>query len=302
MSRSALGVAVLLSLAACTGAAYDGGGVTDADAPSGPPRVTGVLFVERVQTLPHGDVGTDAVQVGARFLRVVGVGEEALPDLVGMPRMPRALGCHVDAPQGAPLLDPAEATVSEVRLLDVGALEVRSGERALMLSPRRFPDLWSVVSGVTYGADGALPLGRLRFSAAGDRASGVGPFEVEAQAPEPLSGVTVGELALPAPEGAALELPRRGRLSVRWARPTTAQPDPERDRVAIVFEGAGVVVCGARDEGVFDVDAATTERLRELLRGGGSVRVHRLRTRAFTAPGLDAGALVFDLSVAGRVR
>lgn len=285
------------AVAACTGGAYDPSGVDGVASGAGAPRVTGVLFVEQVQ-----GAGA-AAQAGARFLRVVGVQEEAVSELVGAPAWPlprvsataghgscverRGVSHAVQGPEASP----------EVRLLDVGPIDVTAGDTALRLTPRRFPDLWNVVSGVLYGVDSALPTGVWRFAGAGEAAAGVGPFEVSMALPESLEGVTLDEQ----PFGAdgAVSLPRRGGASVRWQRP---QRGEEGDVVTVVFAGAGELRCAARDDGALDLDAATVDRARELLREGGAVSVHRLRARPFSAVGLDSGALVFDLSVRARTR
>jgi hypothetical protein len=280
-------VGSVLVLSACTGGDFEPG--SDAEA-EGPPRVAGVLFVERAQ----GGSAAEA-QVGARFLRVVGLPDAVLPDLVGMPVLPPRPGQCLERGNRAAQLA-TENPRAEVRLLDVGPIDVRAGDQALRMDPHRFPDLWNVVSGVLYGLEGDLPLATWRFSAQGDGAAGVGSFEVEAPAPEDLAQVRAGDAALADAAGAPVTLVRHAPLAVRWAR------GADEDRVAIAFEGSGTVVCGARDDGAFDVDAATVDRIAELLHAGGTMSVHRVRTRPFTAPGLDAGTLVFDLSVRARVR
>ncbi len=273
----------VVSAAACTGAAYEPQSEVEL-----PPRVTGVLFVERVE----GGNATE-VQVGARFLRVVGVRDEALADLVGMPSVPPIGRC---VSRGAHGQEAPDAMRADVRLLDVGPLDVQVGERSMRLAPRRFPDLWNVVSGVHYGGEAALPMDTWRFTAAGAPGGEVGAFDVSAQAPSPPASVFVGTTALPAPRGQTITLPTRAPIALRW------MPGAPDDRIAVVFEGDGAVSCGARDQGALGLDAATTERVRQVLRDGGTVSVHRLRARPFTAQGLDAATLVFDLSVRARAR
>jgi len=261
--------------------------------------VSGVLFVEQVQ-----GAGA-AAQAGARFLRVVGVEAESVSELVGAPAwpLPRLPAAGSTAGVGRCVERQAVAregqgldAAPEVRLLDVGPIEVAAGDAALHLTPRRFPDLWNVVSGVLYGVDSALPTGPWRFSGAGNATVGVGAFDVSMASPEPLEGVTLDEQALGAD---GLTLSRRGPFAVRWQRPVHAE---EGDVVTVVFAGTGELRCALRDEGLLDLDAASADRAREMLREGGAVSVHRLRARAFSASGLDTGALVFDLSVRARVR
>lgn len=284
MRRLALPIlGAMISAAACTGAGYEN--LPDGDAPA---RVSGMLFIERSQ----GGTST-GVQVGARFVRFVGVADEALPDLVGMPAVPRMGACVSRGVTAAEALDPLR---SEVRLLDVGPIEVHVGARSVQLQPRRFPDLWNVVSGTLYGAEADLPAGEWRFAAGGASAAGVGGFEVAGQAPEIPMGVHVGATALPL--GALQTLPIRaaGAIQVRWE---AARGD---DRIAIRFEGDGSLVCGASDVGAFELDAASSERAREVLRAGGTVSIHRVRAVPFSARGLDAATLVFDHSVRARAR
>lgn len=272
-----------MTAAACTGSGYEPQAEGDA-----PARATGMLFVERVE-----GGGAPGVQVGARFLRMVGVSDEALPDLVGTPAIPPVGSCLERGTAGDAAPDPLRA---EVRLLDVGTIRVQAEGAQLSMAPRRFPDLWNVVSGVLYGAESDLPLGTWRFTAQGAQNLGIGAFDVSAQAPESLSQVRVGEFSLPMPSGGAMVVARRGTLPIRWLR---ASGD---DRIAVVFEGNGMMACGARDEGALDLDGAMADRAREILGMGGTLSVHRMRSRPFTTQGLDAATLVFDLSVRARAR
>lgn len=266
---------------ACTGVDYEH--PPDGDAPS---RVTGMLFVERVEGGVH--TGT---QVGARFVRFVGVAEETLPELVGMPTTPRVGLCVL---QGAPAGEALDPLRSEVRLLDVGVIDVTASGRLIQLHPRRFPDLWNVVSGVLYGTETDLPMGAWHFVTPG--APGLAALEVTGQAPEAPMDVRIGTTTLPLGETEAIALPARGRLQVRWAGV------PGDDRITIRFEGDGALACGAADVGFFELDAANSDRARAVLRAGGTLSVHRVRTLPFTARGLDTATLVFDHSVRARAR
>lgn len=274
---------VMISSVACTGAGFDSAPEGDATA-----RVSGVLFVERTQ----GTSGA-GVQVGARFVRFIGVADDALPDLVGTPAMPRVGACVAHGTAAGEALDPLR---SEVRLLDVGPIDVTAGGRSIRLAPRRFPDLWNVVSGTLYGAEADLPAGEWRFAAGGSGGAGMGGFEVASVAPQSPAGVRVGSVALPLAETETLLIPRGGMIPVRWER------EHQDDRVAVRFDGDGSLVCGALDVGVLNLDAGNSERAREVLRGGGTVSVHRVRMVPFAARGLDAATLVFDHAVRARAR
>lgn len=248
-------------------------------------RSAAVLFVERRPALSH---------VGARFVQYTGVPSDALPDLLGIPVVPaqNAQGCVARADASL------EGSRAEVRLLDVGSLEVRAGDRALHLEPRRFPDLWNVVSGVIYSTDGDLPANTWRFSAAGAQVGRVPAFEVEARSPDELSSVQLAEQSLT--EGATAVLPRRG-FSVRWAR------GDRDDAISVVFEQAGAegtsrVVCTARDEGSLEVDGVWADRVGDMAaRGGATITVHRLRARPFVLTGVDQAQVVFDLVLRARL-
>ena len=264
----------------CTGAGPDA--VLDADVTS---RSEGIVFVERVN-----DGGGARVHVGGRFFRSQGVRAEALPELVGAPPSAVGGGCVERGAMGEGL----DSTQAEVQLLDVGAIDARAEALTARMSPHRLPDLWNVVSGVVYGLDGELPPGAWQFSSTGDSTTQRGAFDVSGAPPEPMADLRFGDDALPLAVGSAVALPRRGGLSLRWSRGAST------DRVAVVFEGAGTLSCSARDDGAFDLEAPHADRVRELLRQGGTVSIHRLRVIPFTMSGIDRASLVFDQVV--RVR
>lgn len=284
---------MVASAAAC--ATLPAGDPAASSAPAvDPVHSAAVLFVERRAAPPGSSVQS---HVGARFVQYTGVSYDALPDLLGVPSMPssRVGGC---IERGDAALDGARA---EVRLLDVGTLDVRAGDRSLRLEPRRFPDLWNVVSGVIYSSDGELPASAWRFSAAGtpgtNGLSRVHPFEVEAPAPDDLATVTIAEQGVG--EGSSVALPRRG-FGVRWQR------GDHDDAVSVVFEqssgdGSSRVVCTAHDEGSLDIEGLWAERINEMaVRGGATVTVHRLRARPFALAGVEQAQVLFDLVFRAR--
>lgn len=279
--RRLLPVLLCLAAAACTGTAYDGS--VDAE---GPARTEALLLVEDGHAPELG-----AVQVGARFFSVVGFSDDALPELVGTPRLPRENACEERAL-------PGHVSGGEVRLLDVGAVDVRVGPQETRMAPRRFPDLWNVVSGVLYGTEGAFPAGVWRFSAPGSATSGFGAFEVSAVAPDAVREVTLNDRPTALGPGAVFALPRSGPLALRWS----SHGSSPGDRVAIAFEGATTIVCGARDEGALDIDAAWMDRIRDIARGDAQVAVRRVRVRPFTVPGADRARLVFDIGTRAQLR
>ena len=275
----------LVSLFAAIGVGCTGAGpevALDADIAA---HSEGIVFVERVS-----DGSGARVHVGGRFFRSQGVRVESLPELVGAPPSAAVTGCTERASMG----EGADPTQAEVQLLDVGAIDARAEALVARMAPHRLPDLWNVVSGVVYGLDGDLPAGAWQFTGAGDPVTQRGAFDVSGAPPDPIANLRLGDDALPLPSGQAVVLPRRGGLSLRWARGASS------DRVAVVFEGAGTLSCGARDDGTFDLDGHQGDRVRELLRQGGTISVHRLRVIPFAMAGISRASLVFDQVV--RVR
>ena len=278
---------VAAGIAAC---ANTQNSVDIADSQVDPTHSTAVVFVER----QAGGASGDTAHIGARFVQFSGLPADALPDLLGTPHVPGATtGC---AERAEATLD-AEATHAEARLLDVGTIDVRVGEQALQLEPRRFPDLWNVVSGVIYATVGELTGDSWHFSAPGNAASRMAGFDLDARAPEGLAGLSVADQAF-AP-GAAISIPRHA-FSVRWAR------GDQDDGFIVTFEPGGatdqasVIACAAHDDGSLEVDANWAERIAGLSGSGTVITAHRVRARSFTHAQSDSAVVVFDLSVRGR--
>lgn len=246
-----------------------------------------MLFVEH----RSAETPTATAQIGGRFVQFRGMTAEALPELVGTPRLPSATEGCVERPS---TLGDMGAGLSEARLLEAGSLQVQAGDRSLTLQPRRFPELWNVVSGVVYAADEELPSDRWRFTAAGSADGRVAGFDVEAQAPEALQGVTLADRAW-SPAG-PLTLPTRP-YAVRWTR------GDAQDRVVLLVEpetGAdrsSTLACTARDEGALELDAAWSERIAERVRAGARISLHRVRVRPFALAGFEQASIVFDWSL-----
>ena len=283
--------ALLTSLALAACATTPGAETVDVT-PAELQHSSAILFVERQGTDPTN--GT--AHVGARFVQYAGVTSDSLPDLLGTPHIPgTSTGCSertdsaVDSSNGR----------AEVRLMDVGPIDVRAGDRMLHLEPRRFPDLWNVVSGVVYATDGDLPSDNWHFAAPGNAQSHMPAFDVEARAPEDLVGISIADQAFVA--NGIVSIPRRG-FSIRWTR------GERDDGVIVAFESAGTaehastISCAARDEGSLDIDNAWADRIVALAQSGATVTVHRVRARAFNAPQVDSANVVFDLSIRGRAQ
>lgn len=280
-----------LAISACAnGSVLSEAGETQADAL----HSSAVLFVERQAA---ETTGTPA-HIGARFVQYTGLAAASLPDLLGTPHVPLggATGC---AERANATLD-TETARTEARLLDVGPIDVRSGDRTVRLEPRRFPDLWNVVSGVIYATDGDLTADGWHFSAPGNVQNRLGGFDVTVRAPEELSGVALAEQALAS--GGTVTVPR-GAFQVRWNRGETTD-----DVVLTIDSAAGAdhpatIECAARDGGMLDVDATWAERITEVVRtSGATVTLHRVRTRPFALAQVDSSQIVFDFSVRGHAQ
>jgi len=269
-----------------------------AGAPSvqaGPGRSSAILFVERRFTEP-----TDVpVHVGARFVAFSGMSESALPDLLGTPLVQGdATGCAYRSDAVAETVN----TNAEARLLDVGVLEVRAGNQALELEPKRFPDIWHVVSGVIYAADEDIPGETWRFVAGGNPASRVGAFEVEARSPEPLSNLVLADQGYG--PSFTVQIPRRA-FFLRWTRGN------HEDTVSITFESSNLsgergtpITCSAKDDGLLMIDSVWADRIVDLAGNASEIQtiVRRQRSLPFTIPQVDSATLVFDWSVRGTAR
>jgi hypothetical protein len=251
-----------------------------------------VLFVERhaVET-----AGAPA-HIGARFVQYTGLPAASLPDLLGTPHIPNgATGCAERADAN---LD-TEGARAEARLLDVGSIDVRSGDRTVRLEPRRFPDLWNVVSGVIYATDGELAADEWQFTAAGNPQTRMGGFDVTLRAPEDPGSVVVAEQAFG--PGLNVLLPRRA-FQVRWNRGDVA------DDVVFAIESAPgadhptTIECAAHDEGSLDIDAAWAERMSDVARTGATLTLHRVRSRPFSGLQVESAQVVFDFSVRGQAQ
>ncbi len=189
-----------------------------------------------------------------------------------------------------------------MRLLDVGSLEVRSDGQTLALEPRRLPDLFRVVSGVVYAAEGELSGARWQFRAAGNGSARIPAFEVEAQAPDALASLSLAEQSLSA--NSIARLPRAA-FALRWSR------GDANDYVVAHFEASAsaaadtdlpnAIVCSARDDsGALEIDAHWAERIANVA-GAGRLVIHRVRVRPFALSGVDDAAVVFDSSTTVRL-
>jgi hypothetical protein len=236
----------------------------------------GVLHVER-----SGLDGNGRTVLRAAFARYQGIEGDAVLRLLGSRSAAELGSCELVDPSGATF-----APDADVELLDVGGLYVSMADAEARLSPRTFPDLASVLAGVFYAGDAALPMARpeideYRFEAEGG--DEVGAFDVVVPAPAEPSGLTLlgadGTSAVL--DGRLTEVARSGSLTLQW--------DSEDPRDLFELElssGDRTLACLSRDEGSFRIAGEDIA----MLQADPEARllVRRVRISPFDAPGIDA--------------
>jgi hypothetical protein len=273
--RSFFALALVLSAPVLAGCTVEPEPGIEAGALSGS---VGVLHVER-----SGVAGRTVLR--AAFARYQGVEGDSVLSLLGS-RSPAELGmCSlVDANEDA-IAGNASSFESQVELLDVGALSVSLADAETRLSPSTFPDLASVLVGVFYAGDAALPLpeaevDEYRFQAEGGVE--VGAFDVVVPAPAEPSGLALigADGTSAALDGRLTEIGRTGALELTW------DGEDPRDYIEIEIEAAGqTLACSARDVGALRI---AHEEL-ALLEADAQARlvVRRVRISPFDAAGMD---------------
>ena len=227
-------------------------------------------------TLVAGGDGT--VALSGQFFEYRGIAREralgALSPTINLLNHQSGEGrCRVVAPEAAPV-----RAEFQIDLLDAGVLHAFTPWTEQAIGPRRFPDALPEVSGVIYvsAEDRPLPYApEVEYVLRGDGGSDVGRFEVRVGAPSPLAPE---DLLLPPPDAP---------MEITWG-----EGDPESDFAHIlVAEGDTLVSCITPDTGHLTIPEAVAERLP----GGGemTVTVRRVRSQAFTAPGIPTAELVF---------
>ena len=284
--------AILLVAASAFGAFGCSAPVVDAADASG--AVTqGLVLVER------SAAGSAAPQtnVSAKFMRLPAAADVDLAErVVGTPfDRPPAGGCMA---LGAAADDPALGSLGPIELLDVGDVTVRTGEDAMPLAARAFPDVGDLVFGVFYTSrDAASELpAPARYAFEGSGSTLIDRFSFEADAPSGPEDVRIGDVELS--EEIVLEEGVAAALTWRADDPATAD---DRVYVDVIAASGSAVRCGFRDtgRGVLPGSALRAQALGSLP-AGVTVAVRRVREVPFSAPGVDFGEVRFDLSVIGR--
>jgi hypothetical protein len=184
--------------------------------------------------------------------------------------------------------------LTRAEFLNAGVVSLRASSVETLLAPRAFPASVTEIPGVVYtsrdSASDPLP-GGASYSLKATGSDQLQGLEVQVQAPELLSDVTVGG----APLGNLSWLPAAADLAVSW------RPGDARDLVYVEVGGStelgALGVCAYRDSdgrgslpsGLFGVT------------GAGSLSFHRLREVAADAGALDAAEIRFDFELMTEV-
>jgi hypothetical protein len=279
--------AVLLGIASVLGCSV-GPETYTADADTGSTHA--LVVVERSASAASAEPKAGAV---AGFVRMpASVDASEVMKLVGLGLELPALGQCAEGERGR---DPttALAPLGQVELLEAGDVQLTTAWTTASLTPRAFPTVTDLISGVVYTArDRAaepLPSGATYDI----RATGglhVPPLTLRAEAPAALAGVAVSGTAL---EDLAT-LSTAAPLDLTWAVGSSG------DVVYVELtstDGAPSVVCAFRDE----LGTGTIPASMFMGSGEGRISFHRLRTQAFTRPSIDRGELRFDFELGQTV-
>jgi hypothetical protein len=313
MASSQLGLtATLLVLAGC---AAEGAFDLPADDDAETKRVAyGVVAVERTE----GE-GLSRASVSAKFMRVSPREQELADDLVAARAVvPQAGECatlaSLDDLSVARFGSRDWQSVSgfALELLDVGDVSLllhpndpaaqQQGTLLVPLSPRAFPDVGDLASGVFYTTpDATLPLSSVPFELTGTGAPTLDAFVLDAGAiPEHPAELRVAGLV--AEEEDVIEIAADADLALSWARATTNDAGGEA-LVYVDVLGASAYRCAFADAG-----AAVLPRgvLSETDVGGeATISVHRVTERVVPLKQGDQAAgearIHFDVASAVRV-
>lgn len=282
-----------LFLAAATGCTAT---VVEASADGGPPTTTQALVVfQRAER--EGKAARTSIS--AKFFRApVAADPDTLESVIGSDLELPAPGECLVVHEADVAVD--EPSVGPVALFDAGDITVRTGAGSIPLAARAFPDVGDRVSGVFYTSpdtDGDLPAPGT-YILEGSGSSVVDRFSLETEAPGVPAGVLVG--GQPLAEG--VELHEGEPVEVAWSLSVGSAASTDLAYVEIVSESGVMARCAFEDRGRGVLPGS-------LLRGsafgplpvGATLAVHRVRQGVLALPGVDAGDVRFDMSVAAAV-
>jgi hypothetical protein len=258
-----------------------------------------IVLVER----SAAEGGIVQTNVSAKFMRLSSGADPDLAERVvggSWLDLPAPGECMFVAPFGA-AEEPALSGLGSIELLDVGDLTIQAGSKAVPLAARAFPDLGALVSGVFYTSRDArsdLPA-PARYVLESTGSGSLDRFTIEAEAPAAPEDVRVGDVSFA--EGVVLE--EGVGAVVRWRAGQTEARKSEADVVYVdltTASGTGIR-CSYSDTGEGAIPASFVGgKAWGALPATATISVHRVRQGSFTAGGIDAGELRFDLSVVGR--
>jgi hypothetical protein len=194
---------LLLALTAGCSVAVEDEGPIDADGSIQGGSIQGAVIVDQIATANGA-----RTRVSARFVRVSGgIDQAAAEHVIGAPRFDASspLGCSLVEGE-----EPMTATGGSIELLDVGELilhyaqpaqpfvgaaadDADEGSVSVPLAARAFPDVGELVSGIVYTSrdgDEVIPFGG-RFFIESSGSAQLDGFTLRAEAPRPLSGITL---------------------------------------------------------------------------------------------------------------
>jgi hypothetical protein len=265
--RTALALSILAVLGGCTVGVGPGAGSTEAPLTG----TVGVLEVER-------HVDADGALITAAFARYQGLSEGDVLPLIGTSARAELDACVlVDDALSADAIAAFDPAASDVELIDAGTVEVRLADVTTRLVPRTFPDVASVMAGVFYAGEATLPLPSqddayvLRSAGSGQ----VGAFELSLASPSEVTVVVFGD-----DDGAVA---RDRMLEFSWLPGATADGDVVEIELA---SRGGTLACRATDDGSFRIEPSVLANL--AADSDAELLVRRVRTRSFTAEGLDS--------------
>lgn len=260
-----------------------------------------VVLVERTVSAD----GATQTHVSAKFMRLSTPADPELAEgMVGsklaLPPVGACRRAAADSDGSAAL-----GSIGSIELLDVGDVSLRTGGSVMTLAARAFPDVGDLVSGMFYTSrDAASDLpSAATYTLEGTGSAQVERFAIEADAPAAPEDVRLGDVMLG--DAPAIE---EGSVSVRWRAagdphsPPAAKGPEDLVLVDITAASGASVRCTFADSGrgVLPAWVWSSSEL-GALPASATVAVHRVRERSFVVPGLDTGAVRFDLSVVGRV-
>jgi hypothetical protein len=185
------------------------------------------------------------------------------------------------------------STIGHVELLEAGEVVVGVGDSETSLAPHAFPSVTDAISGVLYTtrdrSSTGLPAGA-RYVVRTSGGAGISGIAVGGDAPNELDAVQVNGRPL----AEVTEVSTGRPIDLTWG------PGTGNDLLYVELssnEGKVSTICTFRDDaGAGSVAGAAFNGA-----GSGRLSLHRVRTAAFTSPGVDVGEVTFDFELAADV-